>query len=356
MPYILKVSPHLDHAELVRRFKLCEDAGERMRWQAVMLKAEGRTARDIADVCKRREDWVRRTVRAYNEDGPEGLVDGRQENGPDHSLDEGQRAALAAALGADPPDGGLWTARKVTQWIKDHTGAVLTEHTGWLYMVRAGFTRQVPRPKHPDADEEAQQAFKKRGLASRVRDVVRRFRHAQVQVWAEDEGRFGLIPTYRRVWAPRGKRPTASSRRAYQWAYLFSFVQPSTGETVNFVGSTVSADVMSVVLEEFAKEAGLGADRRAVVVLDGAGWHTAQGLRIPEGVHLVRLPPYSPELQPAERVWPIVNEAVANRTFATLPELMEVIDRRCAYLDENRDYVRQVTHFHWWPDEWRCGV
>jgi transposase len=133
-------------------------------------------------------------------------------------------------------------------------------------------------------------------------------------------------------------------------------VQPSTGETVNFVGSTVSADVMSVVLEEFAKEAGLGADRRAVVVLDGAGWHTAQGLRIPEGVHLVRLPPYSPELQPAERVWPIVNEAVANRTFATLPELMEVIDRRCAYLDENRDYVRQVTHFHWWPDEWRCGV
>ena len=41
------------------------------------------TVRDIADVCKRREDWVRRTVRAYNEDGPEGLVDGRQENGPD---------------------------------------------------------------------------------------------------------------------------------------------------------------------------------------------------------------------------------------------------------------------------------
>jgi hypothetical protein len=80
---------------------------------------------------------------------------------------------------------------------------------------------------------------------------------------------------------------------------LFSFVRPSTDESVNLVGSTVSAAVMSVMRECFANEARLGAMRRAVGVLDAAGVHAAGDRRVPEGVHLVRLPACSPELQPA---------------------------------------------------------
>ena len=118
-----------------------------------MLKSEGRTAKDIADICKRREDWVRRTVHAYNDGGPDALVDGRRDNGSDRLLDEAKCAALAVALESDAPDGGLWSARKVARWIQDQTGTTVNEHTGWLYMVRSGFTRQVPRPKHPDADK-----------------------------------------------------------------------------------------------------------------------------------------------------------------------------------------------------------
>ena len=78
MALILSVSPHLTHNELVARFKNCTDADERLRWQAVLLKSEGRSAAELADVCKRREDWVRRTVRAYNSEGPAALVDRRR--------------------------------------------------------------------------------------------------------------------------------------------------------------------------------------------------------------------------------------------------------------------------------------
>ncbi len=108
---------------------------------------------------------------------------------------------------------------------------------------------------------------------------------------------------------------------------------------------------MSAVLAEFAKEAELGPTRHAVVVLDGAGWHSAKDLRVPEGVHLVFLPPYSPELQPAERIWPVVNEVVANRAFVTLAQLDESIAARCLYLDTHRDFIRGMTLFHWWPNE-----
>lgn len=164
MPSILKVSPHLTPAQLVARFKKCPDADERLRWQAVMLKAEGRSAKDIADVCKRKEDWVRRTVRAYNEGGPDALSDGRAGNGRARVLDEAQLAELVVALREAPTDGGLWTAPKVAAWIEARTGTHVDPHTGWLYLRRAGFSQQVPRPKHPEANEEDQAAFKKGGF------------------------------------------------------------------------------------------------------------------------------------------------------------------------------------------------
>ncbi|MBN1335541.1 MAG: winged helix-turn-helix domain-containing protein [Deltaproteobacteria bacterium] len=74
------------------------------------------------------------------------------------------RHGLAEALLGRAPDGGLWTSRKVSAWIKERTGRRVSERTGWVYLVKTGFTRQLPRPKHPDADEEAQAAFKKGGF------------------------------------------------------------------------------------------------------------------------------------------------------------------------------------------------
>ena len=172
-----------------------------------------------------------------------------------------------------------------------------------------------------------------------------------IEVWAQDEGRFGLIPSVRRVWAPKGQRPTASSRRKYEWGYLYSFVHPATGELVHVLGNTVSTQAMSEVLSHFAEQAGAGPTKRIVLVWDGAGWHTSKDLVVPEGLHLVRLPARSPELQPAERIWPLIREAIANRAFDTLEQLIECITARCAWMDSVPDFIRGLTNFHWWPDD-----
>ena len=164
MPFILQVSPHLTPEALVERFKSCQDADERLRLQAVMLKSEGWAAKTIADICKRREDWVRRTVHVYNEGGPEALEDGRRENGRERVLSPSACEELSVALLHPPADGGLWTSPKVAAWIEEHHSIAVSDHTAWLYMVRTGHTRQIPRPKHPDADPQAQEAFKKGGL------------------------------------------------------------------------------------------------------------------------------------------------------------------------------------------------
>jgi transposase len=82
-------------------------------------------------------------------------------------------------------------------------------------------------------------------------------------------------------------------------------------------------------------------------VLDNAGWHGPEDLIVPEGISLVFPPPYSPELQPAEHLWPLADEAVVNRHFATLDALDATIAARCRRLDAAT--IKPYTDFHWWP-------
>lgn len=172
---------------------------------------------------------------------------------------------------------------------------------------------------------------------------------AVIEVWAEDEHRVGLLPIGRRVWAPQGRRPLTAVHRRYQWEYVYGFIHPATGQSSFTVLPTVSARAMSVALTLFAQDAGIDATHRAALVLDRAGWHTAATLAIPDGIDLLPLPPASPELQPAERVWPLVNEALANRAFTTLAALEAELVHRCRTLIADPTVLRRYTHFGWWP-------
>jgi hypothetical protein len=174
-----------------------------------------------------------------------------------------------------------------------------------------------------------------------------------VTLWAEDEHRLGLLPVLRRVWAPRGRRPVAAVRRRYAWLYAYGFVRPATGQSWWCLLPTVSTEAFALALAAFARDEGIGPTRRAVLALDRAGWHAAKALALPEGVHLAFLPVASPELQPAERLWPLLDEPVANRAVADLDALEDVLVDRCRALTADRRTVQAHTRFRWWPRERR---
>lgn len=155
----------------------------------------------------------------------------------------------------------------------------------------------------------------------------------------------------RRVWATRGQRPTARVDRHYQWLYVYGFVRPATGQSWWCLLPSVSTQAMSAALAAFAADEGVDAQHRVALVLDGAGWHTSRSLVVPVGIDLLRLPPMAPELQPAERLWPLVDEPVANRSFADLDELEAVLVTRCQALRADPATIKAHTLFYWWPAE-----
>ena len=171
-----------------------------------------------------------------------------------------------------------------------------------------------------------------------------------MELWAEDEARLGLKPVMRRVWAPVGNRPVARFKRGYKWTYLYGFVHPQSGKVYWLILPTVNVQVFSMALREFAKEVGAGEGKRVVLVVDKAGWHTGGEVEVPEGIHLEFLPAGSPELQPAERLWTLTNEAVANGLFEEIEELEEALVERCVQLLDQAEAIRDLTNYHWWPE------
>ena len=157
-----------------------------------------------------------------------------------------------------------------------------------------------------------------------------------------DEHRIGLKPILRRVWAPKGATVKAPVAQRYEWMYVFAFVHPQSGQTCWLVLPTVGVEVFSLALAAFAEEVGAGPNKQIVLVLERAGWHRSAHLKLPEGLHLVFLPPYSPQVQPAERLWPLSNEPLANWVFTSLDELEEVQAERCRWLKRTQRWSRLI--------------
>lgn len=141
----------------------------------------------------------------------------------------------------------------------------------------------------------------------------------------------------------------ALGHHRYEWLYVTAFVAPASGETVWYLSNGINKPFFEKLLAAFARSTGAGRERTIVLVLDNAGWHTEPGLAVPDGIKLVYLPSYSPELQPAEHLWPLVDEPVANQHFNTLDDLDAVLAQRCRFLHQQHDTIAAHTKFHWWP-------
>jgi Transposase and inactivated derivatives len=126
-------------------------------------------------------------------------------------------------------------------------------------------------------------------------------------------------------------------------------VNPESGQSHWLILPRVDVEVLNLALLDFAESVEAGKGRQVILVMDKAGWHVSKEVLVPNGVHPMMLPSYSPELQPAERLWPLTNEGVANRNFEDLDELEQAQVQRCLVIQSNPELIRSHTLFYWWP-------
>lgn len=155
-----------------------------------------------------------------------------------------------------------------------------------------------------------------------IRQVVQAHPGKRVLTYFQDEARFGQKGTMARVWAKRGSRPVVPRQTQYDYLYVYGAACPETGDAVALIAPHVDTQAMNYFLEQFA--ASLPKEVHAVMILDQAGWHVSNDLKVPGNLTLLHLPPRSPELNPIENLWHwITSHYWSNRVHADYPAMLQ---------------------------------
>lgn len=147
-----------------------------------------------------------------------------------------------------------------------------------------------------------------------------------VDLWFQDEARFGQQNQTTRIWATKGSRPEVVKQQQFEYGYLFGAVCPADGRSEALIMPMVNKEAMTEHMRLISQATPKG--RHAVVIIDGAGWHTMDTVSPFPNVSLLKLPPYSPELNPMEQVWQWLRQrCLSNRVFNGYEEIVEQVTR-----------------------------
>lgn len=334
---------HLSGPEHYAEIKLlaCKERTEwkRQRLRVVQMGISGQYTREqIAEVTGSSVRSVGRHAAAFRKGGVSKLLSRDYGGGPPPAIQPAVAGALLEKLRA----GEFKRAKEVVAWLGKEHSVELSLKGAYYWLGKCGGVLKVPRKTHAKKDAAAAEAFP-RELPQRLAALPLRA-GAPMRVWVVDEHRHGLIGTVRRCWALRGQRPLARWQARYEWGYVYGALELGEGGAEFCFLPTVSLECSALFLAQIA-----ASDPQAehIVIWDGAGFHQRTGApEVPERVHLVLLPPYSPELNPVEQLWDLAKDACGNRVFATLDEQQEVITEELRPFWESSSRVKQLLGNH----------
>jgi transposase len=177
----------------------------------------------------------------------------------------------------------------------------------------------------------------KKNLAQKIKE------DSSAEILFFDEARFGTHSKLGHGWYPKGSRTAVKVKLGYKNFYAYGAANPWTGRHFSLLLPKVNTDCMNIFIQELIKDFG---DKKIILVLDGAGWHKSKDLLIPDNITLVFLPPYSPELNPIERLWlHIKHHTIRNRVYNALSDLEDTV---CEFIRSlNLEIVSSVCNVNY---------
>ena len=160
------------------------------------------------------------------------------------------------------------------------------------------------------------------GLLSSVRNSLNKDNFDSIDLYFQDESRFEMMNKQKSVLVSKGIKPIGKYQHSYKWLRLWGCFSPITGDCFYWETPLVSNDIFEGFLKDFS---GQNPRTFKIVIIDNAGFHACQNISIPKNIKLIRIPPYAPELNPAERIWQWMKARVAMKLYKDIKELQSKI-------------------------------
>jgi len=262
-----------------------------LRLLAIRALISGQTVEFVADFVNVSTRTINNWINRWNEGGVTALAD-KPKSGRPPAISEKYRAKILQLVD-NPQEAGQthWTAVKLHGFIKKQESIELgySTLTRWLHNQR--YALKVPRPWPVGQDEEAREKF--------IAELKPLLDNEDLDVWFSDESGFVGDPRPSRVWAKKGSKLTSPITGQHLRQNVIGAVHPRTGALSALVVEYVNSDVFQVFIDQLASET---EGRKVILVMDNASWHKTSTLKW-RHITPMYLPPYSPDLNPIERLW-----------------------------------------------------
>ena len=166
----------------------------------------------------------------------------------------------------------------------------------------------------------------------------------QVDIWFQDESRVGQQGSTSRMWARKGTRPRALKQQQFINTYIYGAICPGTGQSVGLILPKANTHCMALHIDEISSSIEEG--RHALIVMDGAGWH--QDIHCRDNVSILRIPPYSPELNPCEQVWLFIKDRwLKNRCYKNYNDILDAVTEAWVNFSNDKSRVKSIGTRGW---------
>ena len=138
----------------------------------------------------------------------------------------------------------------------------------------------------------------------------------------------------------KGVKPIVRYQHAFKNTYLYGSFSPIDGDSFVYEIEGTTSEIFYKYLMEFSKHK---PKELKVILIDNAGFHSLLKYDIPKNIKLIRIPPYSPELNPSEKIWHYTKQKFKNKVFENLTNVKTWLHEFIRN-DLNHQLVISITH------------
>lgn len=272
-------------------------------------------------------------ISSFNEKGIDGLIS-KKSPGPPPIISPEQSVIYKDLV--DHPEKAKqthWTAKKFHGYLKDEFRLKISYRSVIRWLHKENYALKVPRSWSDLQDEQVRQDYMER--------LEFLLENPEIDVWYLDETGVEADPRPKKRWAPKGKKIKVTKNGGHLRMNVTGMVCPRTGSFYSLEFTHVDKDVFQVFLDHANKDIQLERPKN-IVVCDNATWHKAKSLNW-GNFEVLFLPPYSPDLNPIERLWQLMKaEWFTDFIAKTREQLTDRLDKALCWLVD-RQTSNQIT-------------
>lgn len=160
-------------------------------------------------------------------------------------------------------------------------------------------------------------------------------------MYFQDESRFGMMTKVGSMITARGVRPSVKYQHKFATTYLWGSYSPINGDSFVWEIDGVNGAIFEAYLKALSKH---NPEEVKILVIDNAGFHSTNNIEIPNNIRLLRIPPYTPELNPCEQIWAWFKGQYKNLHFDSIEKIKEWLHEKVRSM--KKDTIKSITSNH----------